>query len=160
MAILNGTRIHKAISIMVIRIPSVVPKKSLKIAPVYPIITEISSCKSISMRARSTGLRALIMIMAFSMGYSENWNSRKSTSPSKSNEKYNQIMIATPIPFDLSLVNIELKNASATNTIETTHPAKTIVAPVLSGEYIKTGMPAPSINETTMAAESPMNKLL
>src|SRR5690606_4858590 len=49
-------------------VPLVLPRKSLKKAPVYPIRAEISSLSIISILARSTGLRDTMASVAFSRG--------------------------------------------------------------------------------------------
>jgi hypothetical protein len=48
--------------------PVEVPKKSLKTAPVYPIMADTSSCSRIRIRLKSMGLRALNAIIGFSKG--------------------------------------------------------------------------------------------
>jgi len=110
--------------------PNVVPKKSLKIAPVYPIITETSKCNNINIRDKVIGFKAVIPTIIFSIGYSENWNIKKNTIPSNIKEKNNHSIIEIPIPLALSRVKIELKNAMATNTMEIKQPTPTIINPM------------------------------
>ena len=95
----------------------------------------------------------------FSIGYSANWNSKNKTIPSNNNAKYNQIIIAKPIPFALSRVKIELKKAKATKIMEIRHPLSNIIKPILSGELISNGIPAPIKNAKTIAVDNPKNKL-
>ena len=49
-------------------IPREVPKKSLNIAPVYPIIAETSKCNKIKILAKSIGLKAVMPTIIFSIG--------------------------------------------------------------------------------------------
>ena len=67
--------------------------------------------------------------------------------------------MASPIPFALSRVRIELKKAKATKIIEIKQPLSNIINPMLSGELINNGIPAPIKKAKTIADESPINKL-
>ena len=79
--------------------------------------------------------------------------------PSKSKAKYNQVIMAIPIPFALSLVRIELRNARATKTNEIRQPIISIIIPTLLGALIKSGIPAPIKKANTIDKETPRNKL-
>lgn len=68
-------------------------------------------------------------------------------------------MMAIPIPFALSLVSIELKNAKATKTNVIRQPMTSIIMPTLSGALIKSGIPAPIKKAKTIANESPRKRL-
>lgn len=155
----NGIIAHKLNNTNETSNPTEVPKKSLKIAPVYPIIAETSKCKRICIRAKSIGLKAVIPTIMFSIGYSANWKSKNKTIPSNNNAKYNQIIMAKPIPFALSRVKIELKNANATKMTEIKQPLSNIIKPILSGELTNNGIPAPIKNAKTIAVDNPKNKL-
>ena len=67
--------------------------------------------------------------------------------------------MAIPIPFALSLVSIELKNAKATKTNVIIQPMTSIIIPMLSGALINSGIPAPIKKAKTIANESPKNRL-
>ena len=69
-------------------------------------------------------------------------------------------MIAIPIPFALSRVKIELKKANAVNIVVIKHPLTNIITPMLSGELINNGIPAPTKNASIIEKESPRNKLI
>ena len=69
-------------------------------------------------------------------------------------------MMAIPIPFALSLVIIELKNAKAVKIIVIKQPLMSIMKPMLSGELINNGIPAPTKNAKIIDSESPRNKLI
>lgn len=60
------THVSKAEKAMIV--PKVVPKKSLNIAPVYPIIADTSRCNRIRILDKSIGLSAVIPTIIFSMG--------------------------------------------------------------------------------------------
>ena len=64
----EGMAIHKNKTKNDITNPKVVPKKFLKIAPVYPIIAEASKCNNIWILAKSIGLKEVINIIGFSIG--------------------------------------------------------------------------------------------
>ena len=64
----RGMALHNNKTRIEIVNPIDVPKKSLKIAPVYPIIAETSNCSKIKMRDKSIGLNAVTTIIAFSNG--------------------------------------------------------------------------------------------
>ncbi len=55
-----------------VNIPAVVPKKSLKTAPVYPKRAEMSSFSKMSILERSMGLNIVAKSENFSNGYSLN----------------------------------------------------------------------------------------
>ena len=79
--------------------------------------------------------------------------------PSKSSAKYNQVIIAMPIPFALSLVTIALRKANATKIRDIKQPIRIIIIPILSGEKISKGMPAPTKKASTIDKDKPKNKL-
>ncbi len=64
----NGTITQSASSIKESIIPKLLPKISLKIAPVWPIIADIFIRKRISILHKSIGLRALSNTTGFSIG--------------------------------------------------------------------------------------------
>ncbi len=69
-------------------------------------------------------------------------------------------MMAIPIPFALSRVIIELKNAKAVKITVIKQPLTSIITPMLSGELINNGIPAPTKNAKIIDSESPRNKLI
>lgn len=64
----------------------------------------------------------------------------------------------TPIPFALSLLNIPLKNATATKITDNREPETIIIKAVPASAKINNGIPAPIIKETTMLTDIPKNK--
>ena len=64
----KGKIAHRHNIIKEINMPSDVPKNSLKMAPVYPIMAEISKCNKIRIRANAIGLNVEMVIIIFSIG--------------------------------------------------------------------------------------------
>ena len=64
----QGTAIHNIKVETAITVPVIVPKKSLNIAPVYPINAETSIFNKIKIRLRSIGLSAVKTSIGFSIG--------------------------------------------------------------------------------------------
>ncbi|CAM3284553.1 hypothetical protein FLLO111716_00915 [Flavobacterium longum] len=69
-------------------------------------------------------------------------------------------MMAMPIPFALSLVIIELKNAKAVKITVIKQPLISIIMPMLSGALINSGIPAPTKKAKIIEKERPRNKLI
>ena len=67
--------------------------------------------------------------------------------------------MAIPIPFDLSLVRIELKKANATKTSEIKQPTVSIINPTESAAYTNNGIPAPIKKAKIIDQDNPRNKL-
>lgn len=61
------------------------------------------------------------------------------------------------MPFALSRVSTEAKNASDVNTSVSAHPEPIKINPVLSNENIKTGIPMPIMNAVSMERATPAN---
>ena len=68
--------------------------------------------------------------------------------------------MAIPIPFALSRVKMELKNARAVKIAVIKQPLMSIITPTLSGELINKGIPAPTKKASIMEKQSPRNKLI
>lgn len=110
-----------------------VPKTFLNTAPVYPIMAETSNSNKIWMRAKSIGFKAVMATMAFSIGYSESWNNKNKTIPSKIKAKYNHNIMAIPMPLALSRVIMELKQANEVKITLIKLPMRIIINPIFPG---------------------------